>query len=39
MLACEKWLSDLAGVTTWVDEMKSYKAKMKDNASVPTSLF
>ena len=39
MLACEKWLSDLAGGTTWVDEMKSYEAKMQDNAPVPTSLF
>ena len=27
MVCCEKWLSYLAGVTTWVDEMKSYEAK------------
>ena len=23
MVACEKWLGDLSGGTTWVDEMKS----------------
>ena len=39
MLACEKWLSDLAGVTTWVDKMKSYLEKMQDNAPLPTSFF
>ena len=39
MVACEKWLSDLYGGTTWVDNMKSYKGKMQDNAPVPTSLF
>ena len=25
MVACDKWLGDLAGGTTWVDEMKSYE--------------
>ena len=39
MVACEKWLGDLAGGTTWVDEMKSYEAKMQDNTPVPTRLF
>ena len=39
MLAYEKWLGDLAGGTTWVDEMKSHEAKMQDNAPVPTSFF
>ena len=38
MVSCEKWISNLAGGTTWVDEMKSYKAKIKDNAPVPTSF-
>ena len=36
MVSCDKWIGDLAGGTTWVDEMKSYKAKMQDNAPVPT---
>ena len=39
MVACEKWLGDLAGGTTWVDEMKSYEAKMQDNTPLPTLLF
>ena len=39
ILACEKWLGDLAGGTTWVNDMKSYEAKMQDNAPGPTSLF
>ena len=39
MVACEKWLGDLAGGTTWVDEMKIYEAKMQDNTPVPTCLF
>ena len=39
MLACEKWLCDLDGGTTWVDDMKSYEAKMQDNTPVPTRLF
>ena len=39
MVSCEKWLSDLAGGTTWVDEMKSYDAKMQENAPISTSLF
>ena len=37
MVACYKWLGDLAGGTTRLDEMKSYDAKMQDNAPVPTS--
>ena len=39
MVVCEKWLGDLASGTTWVDEMKSYEAKMQDNTPVPTRLF
>ena len=39
MVACEKWIGDLAGGTTWVDKMKIYEAKMQDNTSVCTSLF
>ena len=39
MVACKKWLGDLAGGTTWVDDMKSYEAKIQDNTPVPTSLF
>ena len=39
MLACEKWLGDLAGGKTWVDGTKIYKAKMQDNTPVPTRLF
>ena len=39
MVASEKWLGDLAGGMTWVDEMKSYEAKMQDNTPVPTRLF
>ena len=39
MVACEKCLGDLAGGTTWLDEMKRYEAKMQDNTPVPTSLF
>ena len=39
MLACEKWLGDLAGGTTWGDKMKIYEAKMQENTPVPTHLF
>ena len=39
IVACEKWLDDLAGGTTWVDKMKSYEAKMQDNIPVLTRLF
>ena len=39
MVDCEKWLGDLTGGTTWVDEMKIYKTKMQDNTPVPTRLF
>ena len=39
MVSCKKCLGDLAGGTTWVDEMKIYEAKMQDNTPVPTCLF
>ena len=39
MVACEKWLGDLAGGTTWVEEMKIYEAKMQDSTPVATSFF
>ena len=39
MLACEKWLGDLAGDTKWVDEMKSDEVKMQDNTPIPTCLY
>ena len=39
MLACEKWLGDLDGGTTWLDEMKIYKEKMQDNTPISTRLF
>ena len=38
-VACDKWLGDLAGGTTWVYEMKIYEANMQDNTPVPTHLF
>ena len=39
MGACVKWLGGLAGGTTWIDEMKSYEAKMQETDSVTTRLF
>ena len=39
MVSCEKWLGGFTGGTTWVDEMKSYEAKMQDSTPVPTHLF
>ena len=39
MKACEKWLGSLAGGTTWVDEMKSYEAKVQELAPVTATLF
>ena len=39
MVACDKCLSDLAGGTTWVHNMKIYKAKIQDNTPVGTRLF
>ena len=39
MVACEKWLGDLAGDTTWVDDMKSDEVKMQDNTPLPTRFF
>ena len=39
MVACEKCLGDLAGVTTWVDDVKIYKVRMQDNTPVLTRLF
>ena len=38
-VACEKWLGDWAGGTTWVDDMKSYETKIQDSTPVLTLLF
>ena len=39
MVASEKWLGDLAGGTTWVDDMQSYETKIQDSTPVLTRLF
>ena len=39
MGACVKWLQELAGGTTWRDEMKSYDANMQETYPVTASLF
>ena len=39
MKACEKWLGSLAGGTTCVSEMKSYKAEVQELAPVTANLF
>ena len=39
MKACEKWLGSLTGGTTWVNEMKSYEAKVQELAPIAANLF
>ena len=39
MGACVQWIGELADGTTWIDEMKSYKANMQETDPVTASLF